>query len=94
VTSIGDDGADGRPERRKTGQQARSGPPIRHAGRLDPAGDQQAQRVDQDVALAALHSLVPIEAANAPFSVVFTDCPSMMTTLGPGRRPALVRAMG
>jgi hypothetical protein len=26
-----------------------AGPPIRHAGRLDPAGDQQAQRVDHDM---------------------------------------------
>jgi hypothetical protein len=94
VTSVGDDGADGRPERRKTGHQPCPSPPIRYAGRLDPAGDQQAQRVDQDVALAALHPFVPIEAAHAPFSVVFTDCPSMMTTLGPGRRPALVRAKG
>ena len=91
VTGIGDDGVNGRPERQEAGHQPGAGPPIRHAGRLDPAGDQQAQRVDQDVALTALYPLVPIEAANAPFSVVLTDWPSMMTTLGPGRRPALAR---
>jgi hypothetical protein len=39
------------------------------------------------MALAALDPLVAIEAADAPFSVVFTDWASMITTLGPGCRP-------
>ena len=48
------------------------------------AGDKEAVRVDQDLTLAPFHPLVAIKAANAPFSVVFTDWLSMMTTAGLG----------
>ena len=39
--------------------------PVGDASRLDPAGERQAERVDEDVALPALHLLVRVEAARA-----------------------------
>ena len=92
VVCIGDHGMDPRPERRQSCRQPTRRPAIGHAGRLDPTRDEKALCIYEDLALAPLHALVAVEAANAPSSVVFTDCASMITTVGSVRRPAFSRA--
>ena len=57
---------------------------VGHVRWLNTAGEKEAVRIDQDLALAALHPLVAIKAANAPFSVVLTDWLSKMTPVGSG----------
>ena len=58
------------------------------------AGGMHAQRqypplgVDGDVALSAFGFFAGIEASLPPFPLVFTDCASMIATLGVGSRPA------
>src|SRR5260370_36854882 len=76
------------PSHRATGQP----PSIRDVSRLYPACDEQPEGVHQNVALAAFDTLVRVEAAMPPRSVVFTDWPSMMTTDGQAVRPACRRA--
>jgi hypothetical protein len=63
-------------------------PPHRapaRAGRLDAAGNRQAQPVDQDVPLAALHPLAPTEATDADAGSPVTTRPLAKAT-GQGRR--------
>ena len=50
-------------------------------------GDQQAERVDEDVALATIDLLARVVAVRPPFSVVFSDWLSMMPALGLRFRP-------
>ena len=58
------------------------------------AGGMHAQRqypplgVDGDVALSAFDFFAGIKASLPPFKLVFTDCASMIATLGVGSRPA------
>ena len=59
-----------------------------YVGRLDPTRDEKSLRINEELALTPLDALVAIEAANTPLSVVFTDCASMITTVGSERRPA------
>ena len=67
---------------------------VPNAARIDDQPQPRAQRVDERVLFAVLVFLPASKPRGPPLSVVFTDCPSMMTTLGPGRRPALARAKG
>ncbi|MDT0684571.1 hypothetical protein RM543_18060 [Roseicyclus sp. F158] len=92
VAGVGDHRMDFRPERREACGEAARRPAIGHAGWLDPARDEKAFGIHEDLPLAALHALMAVEAANAPLSVVFTDCASMITTVGSIRRPAFSRA--
>ena len=64
VVRISNDCTNGRPERRKPGQQPPASSAVRHVGRFDPVGDRKAGYVDQDVPLPPFHSLVPVESAN------------------------------
>jgi phosphoenolpyruvate carboxylase len=52
---------------------------------------QQAQGIDEDVALAAVDVLRGIVAPRPPFSVVLTDWLSRIAALGVGSRPAARR---
>src|SRR5512143_4379516 len=94
VASIRDDRADGRPKRCQAGQQPGAGNRVRRVCRLDAIGERKAEHIDQNVAFPSFHPLVTIEAANAPFSLVLTDWPSMMATISPGFRPAAARVRG
>jgi hypothetical protein len=58
---------------------------------MDNDGEDQPERVDDDVSLASLDLLATIVTAWPPFSVVFTVWLSMITALGVGSRPALLR---
>ena len=53
----------------------------------------QARGVHRDMALAPLHLLGGVVAARAPFSVVFTDCVSMIAAVGLGSRPSRSRSL-
>src|SRR5580692_11842080 len=64
MSSISNDSANGRPERREPGQPSAASPSVRHIGWFNAAGNRKAEDIDQDVAFASLHSLVPIEATN------------------------------
>ena len=59
--------------------------------RMHHHDQQQPQRIDQDVALAAGYQLGGIEAARPPFPVVLTDWLSMIAALGVAWRPAACR---
>ena len=56
------------------------------------AFDRQAERIDGDMALAALDFLGGIEAARPPASVVLTDWLSTTTAVGAASRPSASRA--
>src|SRR5512132_4150883 len=94
VASIRDNRADRRPKRCQAGQQPGAGNRLRRVRRLDAIGERKAEHIDQNVAFPSFRPLVTIEAANAPFSLVLTDWPSMMTTVGPGFCPVAARASG
>ncbi|KAG0161786.1 hypothetical protein DFQ30_005581, partial [Apophysomyces sp. BC1015] len=50
-----------------------------------------AHRVYRDVSLTAFDLLARVETALPPLAVVFTDCESMIATLGVACRPARIR---
>ena len=92
MASISNHGPDGRPKRREPGQQAAARPPIGHIGWFNAIRDWKVEGINQDMAFSSLHSLVPIEATSPSCAAVFTDWPSMVTTVGSGVRPAANRA--
>ena len=94
VTGVCDDGSQLGPQRRQSGKQPGAGDRVRDARWLYAIGDRDTEHVDQNVAFPSLYPFVAIEAANAPLSLVFTDCPSMMPSVGSTRRPAALRASG
>ena len=95
VAGIGNDGADPGPKWRQTADKAFARPPVRYAGRLAAAGDQQPERVDQDVALATRDLLASIIALrierSPPFCAAFALWLSMIPTLGLASRPSCSR---
>jgi hypothetical protein len=64
---------------------------ILHTRRGDDDGQDQPERVDEEMPLAALDLFVRIKAADPPFSVVFTDWLSMSPAVGWRRLPAAAR---
>ncbi len=64
---------------------------VLHTRSGDDDGQQQAERIDEDVAFAAFDLFVRIKAANPPFSVVLTDWLSMIPALGWRCLPVAVR---
>jgi hypothetical protein len=76
--------------------QQRLGPvSILHAGRMDTDGQEQAQRVGQDVALAAQDLLARVIAGRVkrgpPLTAPFVLWLSMMAVVGLASRPAVSR---
>src|ERR1700710_3282711 len=61
---------------------------VLHIRRMNHATQNQAQRIHNDVALAALYFLARIVAAGPPFSVVFTLWLSTIAALGLFLRPS------
>ncbi len=68
--------------------------PVLNVGGVNDHGQDQTRGVHYYVALASRHPLARVIAARPPFSVVFTDWPSMMAPLGVASRPSLSRTMG
>jgi hypothetical protein len=64
---------------------------ILHTRRGDNDGQDQPERVDEEMPLAAFDLFVDIKAAEPPFSVVFTDWLSRIPALGWRRLPAATR---
>src|SRR4051794_4993868 len=62
---IGNYGSDPGPERCETADKAFARTPVRYAGRLAAARNEQPERVDEDVTLAALHALMRGQTAAA-----------------------------
>ena len=58
---------------------------------MDNDGEDQSERVDDDVPFTSLDLLATIVPAKPPFSVVFTDWLSIIAAEGVGSRPALTR---
>ena len=76
--------------------QQRLGPvSILHAGRMDTDGQEQAERVGQDVALAAKDLLARVIAGRVkrgpPLTAPFALWLSMMAVVGLASRPAVSR---
>src|SRR5574341_855869 len=68
------------------------GPPlVGKIGWMHQHAQQQPHHIHGDLSFASFDLLAPVIAARAPFSVVFTDWLSMMTTLGSAGRPACWR---
>ncbi len=76
-------------------QQFEAAVAILNVGGGDDAVQQQALRIDQNMALLALDQLARIEAgridASPPFSALFTLWLSMMQAVGPAWRSAFSR---
>jgi hypothetical protein len=68
-------------------QQPHRAVAVADIGRGDPGLADQPQRVDQQVALAAVQPLGTVVAVRPPCSVVLTLWLSRITALGVGRRP-------
>jgi hypothetical protein len=64
---------------------------VLHAGGRDDDGQDQSERVDEDMPFAAFDLFVGVEAADPPFSVVLTDWLSMTPALDWRRLPAATR---
>jgi hypothetical protein len=64
---------------------------ILHTRRGNDDGQDQSERVDEEMPLAAFDLFVDIKAAEPPFSVVFTDWLSRIPALGWRRFPAATR---
>lgn len=58
---------------------------------VDKGTQQKTGRIHENVAFSAANLLRPIVAVNPPFSVVFTDCESMMAAEGWTLRDIRVR---
>jgi hypothetical protein len=91
VGAVGPQHAQATQERSPLLQQPAQPRLVLHVGWGDQYGPQQAQRVDQDVALAAFDVLAAIEAARPPLSAVGTDWLSTLPALGSGARPTATR---
>jgi hypothetical protein len=70
-------------------QQQLSTITVLHASGSDDDRQQQAERIDEDVAFAAFDLFMRVKAADPPFSVVFTDWLSMIPALWCIREPAI-----
>ena len=95
IRAIGEDDPNER-EQPAGGAQERHGPvPVLNVGGMDGGAQQQAQGVDQEVALLALDLLARVIAlridARAPFSALFTLWLSMIATVGLASLPACSR---
>jgi len=56
--------------------------PVLNAGGVYDDRKNQTQDIDKEMPFAAVHLLARVVAAGPPFSVVSTDCESMMAALG------------
>jgi hypothetical protein len=76
---------------RQAREQAFGTGTVLHVGRGDHHGQQQPERIDENMALATLDLLVRIVAVDPPFSVVLTDWRSILPALGWRCRPMATR---
>jgi site-specific DNA recombinase len=91
VALVGPDQAQPREPHQRPPQHQLGAVGLLDVRRMDHHDQQQAQRIDEDVAFAAVYALGRIIAARPPFSVVLTDWLSRIAALGVGSRPSASR---
>ena len=91
ITAIGPDHFKAPPPRTELLDQQLAAITVLHVGRVNDQREDQAERVNNDMALAPLGFLARIVPSVAPFSAVLTDWLSMMPALGVGLRPSSIR---
>ena len=91
IAAVGKDQLQTSKTRPQSAEQELAAISVLNVGRMNDQGHDQADRIDDQMALAAKDFLAGIVPAVPPFSAVFTDWLSMMPTLGVGLRPALRR---
>lgn len=91
ITAIGPDHFEAPPSRAQLLDQQLSAVTVLDVGRMHDQSENQAERVNNDMALAPKRFLACIVPSVAPFSAVLTDWLSMIPALGVGLRPFLIR---
>ena len=91
ITAIGPDDLQAPPSRTQLPDQQLAAVTVLDVGRVNDQREDQAERVNDDMALAPLGFLARIVPSVAPFSAVLTDWLSMMPALGVGLRPSSIR---
>ena len=91
ITAIGPDHFKAPPSRTQLLDQQLAAITVLDVGRVNDQREDQAERVNDDMTLAALGFLARIVPSVAPFSAVLTDWLSMMPALGVGLRPSSIR---
>ncbi len=91
ITAIGPDNFKAPPSRTQLLDQQLAAITVLDVGRVNDQREDQAERVNNDMALAPLGFLARIVPSVAPFSAVLTDWLSMMPALGVGLRPSSIR---
>ena len=88
ITAIGPNHFKAPPSRTQLLDQQLAAVTVLDVGRVNDQREDQAERVNNDMALAPLGFLARIVPSVAPFSAVLTDWLSMMPALGVGLRPS------
>ena len=95
VAGVADDALDEGEASARLAQERLRAVAILHVGRMDVDGEQQAERVGQDVALAADHLLAGVVAGRVerspPLTAPFAVWLSMIAVVGLASRPAFSR---
>ncbi len=91
ITAIGPDHFKAPPLRTQLFDEKFSAVTVLDVGRVHDQGENQSQRVNNDMTLAPLGFLARIVPSVAPCSAVLTDWLSMIPALGVGLRPSLIR---
>jgi hypothetical protein len=87
VSAIRPDEAQSHQRMFEEGQHELTAVAVLHVGRVHHHGDQQPERIDQEVSLATIDLFARIVTMGAPLSVVFTDWLSITAALGCRSRP-------
>lgn len=95
ITAVGEDVSNEGEQAARSANEGGGAVAVLHTSRDYLNGEQQADGVDQQIALDALYLLASIVADRIgrapPFSVAFTLCVSMMAALGEASRPSASR---
>ncbi len=91
ITAITPDDFEAPPSRTQLFDQQLTTVTVLDVGRVHDQGENQAERVNNDMTLASKRFLARIVPSVAPFSAVLTDWLSMIPARGVGLRPFLIR---
>ena len=91
ITAISPDEFKAPPSRTELFDQQLAAVTVLDVGGVNHQREDQAERVNDNMTLAALGFLARIVPSVAPFSAVLTDWLSMMPALGVGLRPSSIR---
>jgi hypothetical protein len=91
ITAVGPDQFQPTEVAFEQGQHELGSVAVLNVGRMDHDRQHQAQRVYDDMTLAAIDLLASVVSPRPPFSTVFTDWLSMIAAEGVGFRPSWIR---